>query len=173
VISRRTFIITGLLGATALATARWLRGPHAPPGDESFRTLDADAQAILRAMVPVLLAGALPAAAEAKRLAVADTVRGIDVAISGLAPSAQDELRQLFSLLALPPVRLALARVSEPWSQASEADVRACLDRFRSSSLTLLRSAYGALHQLTFAAWYGNPAAWSRIGYPGPPELPA
>jgi hypothetical protein len=75
--------------------------------------------------------------------------------------------------LALPPARLAIARVSEPWSQASEADVRACLDRFRGSSLTLLRSAYGALHQLTFAAWYGNEAAWSRIGYPGPPDLSA
>ena len=172
-ISRRTFIITGLLGATALATARWLRGPHAPPGDESLRALDADAQAILFAIVPVLLAGVLPAAADAKRLAVADTVRGIDFAISGLAPGSQDELRELFALLALPPARLAIARVSEPWSQASEADVRAFLDRFRSSSLTMLRSAYGALHQLTFAAWYGNPASWSRIGYPGPPELPA
>ena len=172
-ISRRTFIITGLLGATALATARWLRGPHAPPGDTSLRVLDGDAQAILFAIVPVMLAGALPVAADAKRLAVADTVRGIDVAIAGLSPGAQDELRQLFALLALPPVRLGLARVSEPWSQASEADVRACLDRFRGSSLTLLRSAYGALHQLTFAAWYGNPASWSRIGYPGPPELPA
>ena len=135
--------------------------------------LDADAQAILGAIVPVLLAGALPAAADARQQAVADTVRGIDTAIAGLAPSAQDELRQLFSLLALPPARLAIAQVSEPWNRASEADVRACLDRFRGSSLTLLRSAYGALHQLTFGAWYGNPATWARIGYPGPPELPA
>ncbi len=172
-ISRRTFITTGILGAAALATATWLRGPHAPPGDATLRVLDADAQAILGAMVPVLLAGALPDAAEARRQAIADTVRGIDTAVSGLAPSAQDELRQLFALLALPPARLAIARVNEPWNRATEADVRACLDRFRRSSLTLLRSAYGALHQLTFAAWYGNPAAWARIGYPGPPELPA
>ena len=64
-----------------------------------------------------------------------------------------------------------VARVSEPWNQASEAEVRACLDRFRGSSLTLLRSAYGALHQLTFAAWYGNPDSWAQIGYPGPPDL--
>ena len=172
-ISRRTFITTGMLGAVALATAHWLRGPHAPPSDTTLRTLDADAQAILRAIVPVMLAGAIPEVAETRRAAIADTVRGIDTAISGLSPSAQDELRQLFALLALPPARLAIARVSEPWNQASEADVRACLDRFRNSSLTLLRSAYGALHQLTFAAWYGNPAAWARIGYPGPPVLPS
>jgi hypothetical protein len=172
-ISRRTFITTGILGAAALATAHWLRGPHAPPGDASLRVLDADAQAVVAAIVPVMLAGALPDEAGARRQAIADTVRGIDTAISGLAPSAQDELRQLFALLALPPARLAIARVSEPWNRASEADVRACLDRFRGSSLTLLRSAYGALHQLTFAAWYGNPGSWARIGYPGPPELPA
>jgi hypothetical protein len=170
-ISRRTFITTGLLGAAALATAHWLRGPHAPPGDASLRALDADAQAILGAIVPVMLAGALPVAVEARRQAVADTVRGIDIAVSGLSPNSQDELRQLFALLALPPARLAIARVSAPWPQASETEVRACLDRFRGSSLTLLRSAYGALHQLTFAAWYGSPASWSRIGYPGPPEL--
>lgn len=172
-ISRRTFITTGILGAAALATAQWLRAPHAPAGDASLTTLDADAQAILGAMVPVLLAGVLPEAADARRAAIADTVRGIDTAVAGLAPSAQDELRQLFALLALPPARLAIARVSEPWNRASEAQVRACLDRFRDSSLSLLRSAYGALHQLTFAAWYGNPGSWPRIGYPGPPELPA
>jgi hypothetical protein len=172
-ISRRTFITTGILGAAALATAHWLRGPHAPPGDTTLRVLDADAQAILSAIVPVMLAGALPDAAGARRQAIADPVRGIDIAVSGLPPSAQDELRQLFAMLALPPARLAIARVSEPWVRASEADVRACLDRFRGSSLLLLRSAYGALHQLTFAAWYGNPASWDRIGYSGPPELPA
>ena len=172
-ISRRTFITTGIFGAAALATAYWLRSPHAPAGDASLRVLDADAQAILGAIVPVLLAGALPVDADAKTQAVAATIRGIDTAITGLSPTAQGELRQLFALLALPPARLAIARVSEPWNQASEAEVRACLDRFRGSSLTLLRSAYAALHQLTFAAWYGNPASWARIGYPGPPELPA
>ena len=172
-ISRRTFITTGALGAAALATAYWLRGPHAPAGDAALRVLDADAQAIMGAVVPVLLAGALPVAAAARTQAVAATVRGIDTAITGLSPSAQDELRQLFALLALPPARLAIARVSEPWNRASEAEVRACLDRFRGSSLLLLRSAYAALHQLTFAAWYGNPASWTRIGYPGPPEVPA
>jgi hypothetical protein len=170
-ISRRTFITAGLLGAAALVTARWVRGPHAPPGDPTLRTLDADAQAILNAVVPVLLAGVFPEPSAARRAAVAETVRGIDIAVMGLPPAAQEELRQLFALLALPPGRLAIARIREPWNEADEADVRACLDRFRNSSLTMLRSAYGALHQLTFAAWYGNPEAWPQIGYPGPPQL--
>lgn len=170
-ISRRTFLAAGALGATALVAARWLRAPHAPPGDASLSTLDADAQAILRAVIPVMLDGALPEEVEARRAAIADALRGIDAAVAGLPPSVQEELRQLFALLALPPARLALARVSTPWDQASTMEVRAFLDRFRGSSLMLLRSAYGALHELTFAAWYGNDASWPRIGYPGPPSL--
>ncbi len=172
-ISRRTFLAAGAIGATALVAARWLRAPHSPPGDASLRALDADAQAILRAVVPVLLDGALPEEAAARRAAIADTLRGIDVAVAGLSPSVQEELHQLFALLALPPARLALARVSTPWDRATVTEVRAFLDRFRGSSLTLLRSAYGALHELTFAAWYGNAASWPRIGYPGPPSLSA
>ena len=31
IISRRTFIAVGVMGAVALATAGWLKGPHAPP----------------------------------------------------------------------------------------------------------------------------------------------
>ncbi|MEO8346450.1 MAG: hypothetical protein ABI607_12220 [Betaproteobacteria bacterium] len=172
-ISRRTFLAAGLLGATALVTARWLRSPHAPPGDVNLRTLDADAQSILSAVVPVFLAGALPVDEPSRRAAIADTVRGIDVAVAGLPPSAQEELRQLFALLALPPTRMTLARVAAPWDQAGAPEVRAFLDRFRGSSFMLLRSAYGALHQLTFAAYYGNSSSWPRIGYPGPPDLAA
>ena len=104
-ISRRTFIAAGLLGATALVTARWLRRPDAPPGEPSLQALDADAQAVMRAIVPVMLAGALPNAAQDRRNAIADTVRGIDVAVQGLPPTAQEELRQLFALLSLPATR--------------------------------------------------------------------
>ena len=172
-ISRRTFLAAGLLGATALVAARWLRAPHAPPGDVTLRALDADAQAILGAVVPVLLAGALPMDDPARHAAIADTVRGIDIAVAGLPPPAQEEMRQLFALLALPPARMTLARISAPWDQAAVPEVRAFLDRFRDSSFMLLRSAYGALHQLTYAAFYGNPASWPRIGYPGPPDLAA
>ena len=39
------------------------------------------------------------------------------------------------------------------------------------SRFALLRSAYAALHQLVFAAWYANPRAWAATGYGGPPSL--
>jgi hypothetical protein len=170
-LSRRTFIAAGFAGAAALAAAGWLRGPHAPPTRMPRRALDADGEAIFAAVAPVLLDGALPAAAPARDAALARTLDGIDVAVAGLSPAAQAELRQLIALLALAPVRFAVARVSDAWPSASPPEVRRFLDGCRDSRYTLMRAAYDALHDLTFAAWYGDPAAWPAIGYPGPPPV--
>ncbi len=169
--NRRTFIAAGAVGVGALAIAGWWKDvlPAKVPG--VVPPLSADGRDILRAVVPVLLAGALPAEPAAHAAAIDETMATLDHAISGLPAAAQAELAQLFALLSLPPVRLAVARIDAPWPEAAPAQVRACLDRFRDSPLTLLRAAYDALHQLTFAAWYGNPRAWPAIGYPGPPVL--
>jgi len=96
-----------------------------------------------------------------------------DAAIAGLSPHAQAELGQLIALLALPPVRYGIARVSDAWPVASPAQVRRFLDNCRASRFTLMRAAYDALHALTFAAWYGNASSWPAIGYPGPPQVTA
>src|SRR5689334_3721003 len=141
-LSRRTFIVAGLFGAAALATAGWLRGPHAPASGLPRRALDADGEALFAAVAPVLLDGALPAGGGARRDAIAQTLDGIDIAIAGLPSAAQAELRQLFALLALPPVRFGIARVTASWDEADPAQVRAFLDRCRESSLTLMRAAY-------------------------------
>ena len=168
---RRTFIATGIVGALALATAGWLRGPHAPATGVPRRALDADGEAIFAAVAPILLEGALPSDKAARAAAMTSTMTGIDTAIAGLSPDAQAELRQLVALLALPPVRYGIARVSEAWPSASPAEVRRFLDHCRASRFTLMRAAYDALHALTFASWYGNADAWTAIGYPGPPTL--
>ncbi len=170
-LSRRRFIAAGVLGAAALAAAGWWKGARAAPAAAPARVLDADAQAIMAAILPVLLAGALPAEPAGRASALAETLAAVDVAVAGLPPAAQGEVAQLFALLALPPARVALAGIASPWPQASEGDVRRFLERFRTSPWTLLRAAYAALHQLSFAAWYGNPRAWPAIGYPGPPPL--
>lgn len=168
-ISRRTFIVTGTVGAAILATAAWLRGPHAPPTAVPRRALDADAEAIFGAIAPVLLAGAWPEEPQAQASARRQTLDGIDIAVAGLPPSSRKELAELVALLSLPPVRLGLAGVHGSWHDATPREVRRFLDRCRDSSLLTLRAAYDALHALVFAAWYGNPRSWPAIGYPGPP----
>jgi len=74
-------------------------------------------------------------------------------------------------LLSLPPVRWALTRSARAWDDATPNEIAAFLDRLRDSKVGILRAAYDALHQLVFAAWYGNPRAWPAIGYAGPPVL--
>jgi hypothetical protein len=175
-LTRRTFITAGIAGGVALAAAHWLRrgqtAKSAPPGTASLARLDADAPAIMAAIVPALLDGALPTDPALRTGAVNDTVANVARAIAGLPPAAQKELAELFALLGFAPARIAVARVTSPWAEAGRDDVAAFLDGWRTSGFTLLRSAYDALHQLVFAAWYGNPRSWPAIGYAGPPALP-
>lgn len=167
--TRRAFLATGIVGAAALATAGWLRPRDAalPPG----RALDATAMTIVAAMVPAFLAGALPAGASERADALQAAVSGVDTAVAGLPPAVQAELAQLFTLLGIAPARWIVAGLAHDWSTATPAEVAAVIERWRASRLTLLRSAYDALHQLILGAWYGNPRSWSAIGYPGPPVL--
>lgn len=173
-ISRRTFIVAGTAGGAALAVAWWLRGGPGRPRTgvaPTLADLDPEAPTIVAAIVPAMLAGALPTQGEARQAAIRETVSGVEHAIAGLNPYAQQELAQLFSLLAFAPARVTLTGVSAPWAEASEDTVNAFLARWRTSSFALLRSAYDALHQLICAAWYGNPKTWPAIGYPGPPDI--
>ncbi|MGB6985405.1 MAG: hypothetical protein WBD74_05425 [Candidatus Aquilonibacter sp.] len=121
---------------------------------------------MLRAIARVMLDGALPNREEALDAAV----RGVEVAIAGLPAAVQGEVQQLFGLLEFPVTRRIVAGVG-PWGRASDADVAAFLQRWRTSNAQLLRSGYAALHQLVMAGWYGNMNAWPRIGYPGPPRI--
>ena len=167
--TRRVFIATGIVGAAALATAGWLRPRHvaAPSG----RALDGNAVTIVAAIVPVFLAGALPTDASSRADAIRATVSDVDAAVAGLPPSMQAVLALLFTLLSIAPARWLLAGMASEWSAAAPAEVASAIERWRASRITLLRSAYDALHQLILGAWYGNPRAWDAIGYPGPPNL--
>jgi hypothetical protein len=120
-LSRRTFLKAGLVGAVALATAGWLKGPHAPPSGIPRRTLDADAEAILGAVVPVLLDGALPeargAARRHRRNADRDRPRDRRGCRSLRKPSSRN-----CCAVGASSVRLGLARVASPWQRRRPQD---------------------------------------------------
>jgi hypothetical protein len=121
---------------------------------------------MVRAIARVMLRGALPNDADALDTAV----RGVDVAIAGLPSAVQGEIGQLFGLLEFPVTRRLMAGIGS-WQTASDADIAAFLQSWRTSNAALLRSGYAALHQLVMAGWYGNDEGWPRIGYPGPPRI--
>lgn len=168
--TRRQFIQVGIAGAVVLVAARLLDRPHTAPA-ASYRFLDAGNAAMVTALVPVVLAGSLPEEAAARARAVRETVEAFDRAVSGLAAPVQEEIGQLFSLLAFAPTRVVLARLWSPLAQSSAPELKAFLTRWRTSAFDLERASYHALTQLIQASWYDNPAAWPAIGYPGPPPL--
>lgn len=169
--TRRQFLKVGLASGAVLAGAGWLalrRGRAPAPG---FQWLDGRSATIVTALVPAVLEGALPMAGTARAAAVREVVAAFDRAVSGLSPAVQEEIAQLFSLLGLAAGRFIVAGVRSAWQEATGEEVQAFLRRWRTSRFGLLRAGYQALAQLIQAAWYGNPASWERIGYPGPPAL--
>jgi len=176
-LSRRQFIKTGVIGGAVLLTIRAAYGPFssdpttAEDRDYRYAVLRAKERTLLAAVAPVMLAGALPEDSDTSQRAIVDVIRGVDTAIGGLPPAVQSEIRDLFGLLVFPVTRRLVAGVREPWLVAAPADIAAFLERWRGSSFALLRTGYRALQELIMAAWYGNPASWPRISYPGPPTV--
>jgi hypothetical protein len=169
-VSRRQFIRVGFAGAALLAATRLLDRP-AGAANASYRILDEQSAATVTALVPVVLAGALPGDPAARAKAIGEVVETFDRAVGGLALAVQDEIAQLFSFLHFAPTRAAFAGLWSPVSESSAEELAAFLQRWRTSHFDLQRVSYLALTQLIFASWYDNPAAWAVMGYPGPPEV--
>jgi hypothetical protein len=175
--SRRRFLAVSGFSALLLAAGgafAWRRdGMAIAP-----LSADADARGIVHAIAPSMLGNLLadpgsgPAAGASRDgNALDEVVRDALAGMDGLPPHARIELGRLFALLAFAPARLFAAGLASSWDTASRADIDAVLDTWRDSRLELRRAAYDALHSLILGAWYGNPRAWARIGYPGPPAL--
>lgn len=158
--TRRQFLKTGLAGGLLLNLAACRR-----PAENGGRS------SILKALVPVLLAGALPDEAKAAEMLVARTISGVDRAIAGLSLTAQKEIGELFDLLAFTPTRILAAGLWSSWDEATPEALVRFLESWRHSRFDLLKSGYAALHDLILGAWYARPETWGAIGYPGPPRV--
>jgi hypothetical protein len=168
--TRRQFIKVGIAGAALFAAVRYLDRPLAAPST-SYRALDANAAKIVRALIPVVLAGSLPPDDAARARTVNEVLAAFDRAVSGLAPAVQEELAQLFSFLNFAPARITVGGLWSPVEETSPDELKAFLTRWRYSRFNLQRQSYEALTQLIQASWYDNPASWNAIGYPGPPAV--
>ena len=159
-----------MLSTTSLVAAPFVDAVAAPKlTSDALVYLTSDDVVIIGALIPVVLAGALPDGFG--RQDMEGMIRRIDASLDRLAPYTKAELRLLFDLIAIAPVRALLGRVWSPWEVAEKDDLDRFLDRWSDSSIPQLRSAYFALHEMITFAWYGDPAAWGRVGYPGPPDV--
>lgn len=173
-ISRRTFIKTGLLGGALLATVAALHKPLDRIGKRALvdaHPLDPSLRRVIAAIGPVILAQAFPVEPRARAAAIVTIVDAVGIAVAALSAAAQKEVAELFALLDFAPTRIAVAGVSAPWEEASAEEIEGFLDKWRRSPIGLLKSGYMALHDLVLGAWYASPATWEGIGYPGPPAV--
>jgi hypothetical protein len=160
---RRTLLKAGLAGGALLVAG----GVAIVAGRDAVR----DRDAVLVAVVPALLDGALPAESAARAAAVRGCTEGVVAAIAGLAPASQAELAQLFALLGSTPGRRLLAGVRAEWADAGVDEVGAFLQSWRRHRFALFRGSYAALHDLVIGTWYADASAWPAIGYAGPLSL--
>ena len=166
--SRRTFLKLGAFAALVVAAGGGIYRATRTPALPGPFVLDGQAKAAIDAIVPAMLAGALPLEAQARRAAVDACTARVHGAIAGLPLAAQKEVQDLFGLLALGPARRFLAGVPADWPDAAPQQVSAFLQDWRLHRFAMLQQAYGALHDLIIGAWYADPSTWAAIGYPGP-----
>ncbi len=171
-LSRRGLLKFSLCASAFLATAGLgasLSGCSADTPANGFAILRSSDLPFLRALIPVMLEGAV--AAEKMPAAVDGTLQSLDRSLDHLSPEMLKLTRQLFDVLAMPVTRGPLSGIWGRWENASSDAIQQFLKRWENSSLSLLRMGHSSLVQLVMMAWYGRAQSWAHCGYPGPPTV--
>ncbi|VVP84010.1 hypothetical protein PS938_00957 [Pseudomonas fluorescens] len=158
---------TAFLATTGLGAS--LSGCSSSAPANGFVTLRSGDLLFLRALIPVMLEGAVTA--ERMPEAVEGTLKSLDYSLAHLSPEMLKLTQQLFDVLGMAVTRGPLTGIWGSWENASANDIRAFLDRWENSSLSLLRMGHSSLLQLVMMAWYGRKESWAHCGYPGPPTV--
>lgn len=166
--NRRQFFKFGAAGLLLAGGLSWL-GKHFAKVEVVAGQSVVQQQHIpmLKAITEGMLDPALPTTGRTQSIEAA--VNAFVDATKTLAPSAQAELGQLLNILENPVGRRLIADLGTSWGEAEPAQVQAFLVAFRDHPIPALQPGYHALHDLMMAAWYGLPAQWADMGYPGPP----
>jgi hypothetical protein len=150
-------VLAGTVGCSGGAKAPGAGYAFLQPGDVELFT------ALAPAVVTEL--GAFDAAQ--RKTLVEAVLRNIDGTIAAMDLGARKELRKLFDLLAITPLRYALTGVGA-WNQAGIEKVQAFLARWRGSRFATLNAGGNVLVKLTSSSFYLLPESWPSTGYPGP-----
>ena len=133
--------------------------------------MSASGREVFSAVGRAVLDKSLPSDEGPRQIALQGLLGRIDVLLLSLPPHAQDELSQLLALLANAAGRHTLAGLSQPWPEATVADIQHAMQDMRLSSLVLRQQAYAALHDITAGAYFSDPSSWLLLGYPGPMKI--
>lgn len=166
--TRRSFLKLGAAGALLLAAGGAIYRVTSATAPLQRFVLTGDAHAVLAAIAPVMLGSTLVPDQAGRGKLIEQVLERVHGAILGLPLQSQNEIGDLFGLLALAPARRWIAGIDGGWSDAQQAQVAAFLQSWRGSRFETLQGGYHALHDLFLGAWYADPASWAAIDYPGP-----
>jgi hypothetical protein len=144
-------LFAGALGA------RWLRFKGTQPL-ASYQVLRPQDHAILAALTPAILKGALP---EGDPAALERSLRLTDSFLATQSQFTRGEFYKLCGALSL----------FHTWDSWSLEQAESFLNGYRTSWIGLRSQIYVSLQVLVTMPWYGEPEAWKAIGYPGPPPI--
>ncbi|ALI01056.1 twin-arginine translocation pathway signal protein [Pseudomonas sp. FW306-02-F02-AA] len=154
---------------TAAGLGASLSGCSASSPASGFAMLRSSDLPFLRALVPVMLDGAV--AVEKLPGAIEGTLKSLDHDLNHLSPEMLKLTQQLFDVLGMTITRGPLTGIWGHWENTSSDDIRQFLRRWQNSSLSLLRMGHSSILQLVMMAWYKRAESWAHCGYPGPPVV--
>ena len=159
--NRRQFLFSGLaLGASgSLLLAGWQFSLNPDEDNRGW---------VLSAILPALLYGALPEDATLAQAALQRSKTAVNDFIGFLPLSQQQQLHQLFNLLANRLSQLALTGHLAALPALNMTQRLSLLNSWRDSYLLILQQAYHSLRELLYAAFYVQPHHWQQLNYTAP-----
>ncbi len=169
-ITRRSILKYGLAGAVILAASgvglsvrsTTQRTPRRP-----LVSLDPTTYSILAAISDRILPGGegFPKASDL------EVPEKIDALLATCHPGMQAEVVQVLQLFENALAGFVFDQRFQTFT-ASPPDVQdEVIASWRSSRISVRRTAYKALHGLVTASYYGSPEVYKLVGYPGPPNF--
>jgi hypothetical protein len=160
---RRQFILSGIALGTAASLGAGILG-----WQHSLQQHDDNRDLVLSALLPALLYGALSQDTTLAAVELGRTKTAICDFMPFLPQRQQQELHQLFNLLAGRVTRLALTGYVTALPELGLNQRIELLNCWRDSYLALLQQAYHGLRELLYGAYYGQPEHWQPLAYSAP-----
>ncbi|MFC4653594.1 MULTISPECIES: hypothetical protein [Rheinheimera] len=159
---RRQFLFSTLALLVSASTGWTVYQYQQADGSADSATL------VVEALLPALLAGALPHDPQLAAQQLRQTRQAVLQYLGFLAKSQQAQLHQLFAVLETDLLRLALTGHWLSLTELPLVERLRLLDSWRDSYLQLMQQAYAACKELLLGAYYGDPAHWQPLQYQPP-----
>lgn len=170
--SRRRLVKTGLWGGILVAltgTGLSLQGTRRPVvTPEHLSVLSRDEYAVLVAIADTLCPHRSKTIPSASELNIPEQT---DAMFATADADQREGFKLALRMIESPLSGAVFGERWRPFTQLDEADRAQVLRAYRDSRVGVRRTIFAGVSALIMAQYWGNPRAWVRIGYSGPPDV--